>query len=153
MIELDTETGAFEIKEYLGVADCGTVLHPAGLQSQMHGGAVMGFGLAVTERIVYDHQLGLPANVQFDQAKPPTYLDMPHSFKWAAAEGPDRDNPVGVKGIGEPIQGAAAAALINAISDALGGHYFHRTPIVRDMIVNALAKRPQSYRPLQANTM
>src|SRR6185503_8819447 len=36
MIELDTETGAFEIKEYLGVADCGTVLHPAGLQSQMH---------------------------------------------------------------------------------------------------------------------
>jgi CO/xanthine dehydrogenase Mo-binding subunit len=153
MIELDTETGDFEIKEYLGVADCGTVLHPAGLQSQMHGGAVMGFGLAVTERIVYDHALGLAANVQFDQAKPPTYLDMPKSFKWAAAEGPDRDNPVGVKGIGEPIQGAAAAALVNAISDALGGHYFHRTPIVRDMIVNALAKRPQSYRPLQANTM
>ena len=153
MIELDTETGDIEIKEYLGVADCGTVLHPAGLQSQMHGGAIMGFGLAVTERIVYDHALGLPANVQFDQAKPPTYLDMPKVFKWAAVERPDRDNPVGVKGIGEPIQGAAGAALINAISDALGGHYFHRTPVVRDMIVNALAKRPQSYRPLQANTM
>jgi xanthine dehydrogenase molybdenum-binding subunit len=153
MVELDTETGVYEIKEYLGVADCGTILHPAGLQSQMHGGAVMGFGLAVTERIVYDHQLGLPANVQFDQAKPPTFLDMPKSCKWSAAEGPDRDNPFGVKGIGEPIQGAAAAALINAISDALGGHYFHRTPVVRDMIVNALAKRPQSYRALQANTM
>jgi xanthine dehydrogenase molybdenum-binding subunit len=153
MVELDTETGAFEIKEYLGVADCGTVLHPEGLQSQMHGGAMMGFGLATTERIVYDHALGLPANVQFDQAKPPTYLDMPKSFKWSAAEKPDRDNPVGVKGIGEPIQGAAAAALINAISDALGGHYFHRTPVVRDMIINALAKRPQSYRTLQANTM
>jgi CO/xanthine dehydrogenase Mo-binding subunit len=152
-IELDTETGEFEIKEYLGVADCGTVLHPEGLQTQMHGGAMMGFGLAVTERIVYDHQLGLPANVQFDQSKPPTYLDMPKDFKWAAAEQPDRDNPVGVKGIGEPIQGAAAAALVNAISDALGGHYFHRTPVVRDMIVNALAKRPQSYRALQANTM
>jgi CO/xanthine dehydrogenase Mo-binding subunit len=153
MIELDTETGEYEIKEYLGVADCGTVLHPEGLQTQMHGGATMGFGLAVTERIVYDHQLGLPANVQFDQSKPPTYLDMPKSFTWSAAEKPDRDNPVGVKGIGEPIQGAAAAALINAISDALGGHYFHRTPVVRDMIVNALAKRPQSYRALQANTM
>ncbi|MSO67394.1 MAG: xanthine dehydrogenase family protein molybdopterin-binding subunit [Betaproteobacteria bacterium] len=153
MVELDTETGEFEIKEYLGVADCGTVLHPAGLQSQMHGGAMMGFGLATTERIVYDHQLGLPANVQFDQSKPPTYLDMPKSFHWAAVEQPDRDNPVGVKGIGEPIQGAAAGALINAISDALGGHYFHRTPVVRDMIINALAKRPQSYRALQANTM
>jgi CO/xanthine dehydrogenase Mo-binding subunit len=153
MVELDTETGALEIKEYLGVADCGTVLHPEGLQSQMFGGSMMGFGLATTERIVYDHALGLPANVQFDQSKPPTYLDMPKSFRWAAAEKPDRDNPVGVKGIGEPIEGAAAAALINAISDALGGHYFHRTPVVRDMIVNALAKRPQSYRALQANTM
>lgn len=153
MIELDTETGEFEIAEYLGVADCGTVMHPDGLQSQMHGGAVMGFGLATTERIVYDHALGLPANVQFDQSKPPTYMDIPKVFNWAAAEGPDRDNPFGIKGIGEPIQGAAAAALINAISDALGGHYFHRTPVVRDMIVNALAKRQQSYRPLQASTM
>jgi CO/xanthine dehydrogenase Mo-binding subunit len=113
----------------------------------------MGFGLASTERIVYDHALGLPANVHFDQSKLPTYLDMPKKFEWAAAEKPDRDNPVGVKGIGEPIQGAAAAALVNAISDALGGHYFHRTPVVRDMIINALAKRPQSYRALQANTM
>lgn len=153
MIELDTETGEFEIKEYLGVADCGTVLHPDGLQSQMFGGSVMGFGLATTERIVYDHALGLPANVQFDQAKPPTYMDIPKVFKWAAAERPDRDNPVGVKGIGEPIEGAAASALVNAISDALGGHYFHKTPVVRDMIINAAAKRQQSYRPLQANTM
>ena len=153
MIELDTETGSFEIKEYLGVADCGTVLHPDGLQSQMLGGSMMGFGLATTEHIVYDHELGLPANVQFDQAKPQTYLDMPKNFHWAAVDEPDRDNPVGVKGIGEPIMGAAASALINAIADALGGQYFHRTPVVRDMIVNALAKRPQSYRALQANTM
>lgn len=152
-VEIDAETGEVAIKEYLGVADCGTVLHPAGLQSQMHGGAIMGFGLAVFERIVYDHALGLPANVQLDQAKPPTFLDTPEKFRWAAVEKPDRDNPFGVKGIGEPIQGAAAAALVNAISDALGGHYFHRTPIVRDMIVNALADRKQSYRPLQANTM
>jgi CO/xanthine dehydrogenase Mo-binding subunit len=153
MIELDTETGAFEIKEYLGVADCGTVLHPDGLRAQIFGGSMMGFGLATTERIVYDHQLGLPANVQFDQSKPKTYLDMPTNFHWAAVDRPDRDNPVGVKGVGEPIMGAAAASLVNAISDALGGQYFHHTPVVRDMIVNALAKRPQSYRPLQANTM
>lgn len=153
MVEVDTETGDVKIKEYLGVADCGTVLHPAGLQSQMHGGAMMGFGLALTERIVYDHALGLAANVGFDQAKPPTYLDMPEKFEWAAAERPDRDNPVGVKGIGEPIEGAAASAVITAISDALGGHYFQRTPVVRDMIVNVLNKRQQSYRPLQANTM
>lgn len=77
---------------------------------------------------------------------------MPKNFRWAAVDRPDRDNPVGVKGVGEPIMGAAAAALINAIADALGGQYFHRTPVTRDMIINALAKRPQSYKPLAANT-
>ena len=45
-IELDLETGKFEILDYLGVADCGTVIHPMGLAAQVKSGAVMGFGLA-----------------------------------------------------------------------------------------------------------
>jgi CO/xanthine dehydrogenase Mo-binding subunit len=153
LIELDTETGAVEIKEYVGIADCGTVIHPQSLATQVFGGATMGFGLATTERIVYDPALGIPANVQLDQAKPPTYLDVPIDMKWAAVDQPDRDNPVGAKGIGEPLQGCAGAALVCAISDALGGHYFNRTPVVRDMIINALEDRPQSYGPLQVNVM
>jgi xanthine dehydrogenase molybdenum-binding subunit len=153
LIELDTETGAVDIKEYVGVADCGTVIHPQSLATQVAGGAVMGFGLAVTERIVYDPALGMPANVQLDQAKPPTYLDVPVDMKWAAVDQPDRANPVGAKGIGEPLQGCAGAALVCAISDALGGHYFNRTPVVRDMIVNALAGQDQSHGPLQVNVM
>ena len=39
-----------------------------------------------------------------------------------------------------------------AISDALGGHYFNRTPVMPDMIVNAAARREQSHKPLQVNT-
>jgi len=65
---------------------------------------------------------------------------------------PDPQNPVGAKGIGEPTMGCAAAALLCAISDALGGHYFNRTPVVRDMIVNASMGRSQSHQPLQVNT-
>ena len=42
----------------------------------------------------------------------------------------DAQNPVGAKGIGEPVQGCAAAALLCAISEALGGHYFNRTPVM-----------------------
>jgi hypothetical protein len=42
--------------------------------------------------------------------------------------------------------------LLCAISDALGGHYFNRTPVVADMIVNAVSGRAQSNRPLQVNT-
>ena len=61
--------------------------------------------------------------------------------------------PVGVKGVGEPPMGASAAALVNAISDALGGVTFNRTPISTDMILNALSGRPQAHRPLQVNTV
>jgi CO/xanthine dehydrogenase Mo-binding subunit len=151
-IELDVETGRYEILDYLGVADCGLVLHPASLATQVHGGAVMGFGMAASERHVYDPRWGLPGAVGLHQAKPPSYLDVPSEMQWAAVDQADPNNPVGVKGVGEPLMGCAAAALLCAISEALGGHYFNRTPIVADMIVNAAAGRPQAHRPLQVNT-
>src|SRR5690606_3301129 len=74
MIEVDTETGKWESLDYVGTADCGTVVHSQGLAAQIRGGAVMGIGLAGLERVVYDPQNGLPANVGLYQAKPPSYL-------------------------------------------------------------------------------
>ncbi|MGH6895895.1 MAG: xanthine dehydrogenase family protein molybdopterin-binding subunit [Geminicoccaceae bacterium] len=152
MIELDVETGQFRMLDYLGVADCGTVIHPQSLANQVRGGAVMGFGLACYERHVYDPKLGLPANIGLHDCKLPTYLDVPPDMKWAAVDKPDPQSPIGSKGIGEPLQGCAAAALVCAISDALGGHLFNRTPVVPDMIVNALAEQEQSHGSLQVNT-
>jgi CO/xanthine dehydrogenase Mo-binding subunit len=151
-IELDVETGKFDIVDYVGVADCGTVLHPQGLSHQIKSGAVMGIGLAASERHIYDPQNGLPGNVGLLQAKPPSYVDVPASMTTAAVDIADPQNPVGAKGIGEPVQGCAAAALLCAIADALGGHYFNRTPVMPDMIVNAAAGRAQSHGPLQVNT-
>jgi len=152
VIELDTETGKFDILEYNGVIDCGKVIHPMGLANQVKGGAVMGIGLATLERIVYDPQNGLPANVGLYQAKPPSYLDVPSEMGWDAVDKEDPQNPVGVRGMGEPVMGCAASALISAISDALGGHYFNRTPISTDMIVNAANGREQSHEQLQVYT-
>ena len=64
----------------------------------------------------------------------------------------DPQNPVGAKGIGEPVEGCANAAVLCAIADALGGYYFNRAPVMADMIVNAAAKRPQSNKALQVST-
>ncbi|MCP5145196.1 MAG: xanthine dehydrogenase family protein molybdopterin-binding subunit [Gammaproteobacteria bacterium] len=150
-IELDIETGKYEIKDYVGVADCGTVIHPQGLDTQIKGGAIMGIGQAGLERHVYDPQNGLPANVGLYQVKPPSYMDMPTNMRSAWVDQPDRQNPVGTKGIGEPVMGCAAGALLSAISDALGGHYFNRVPVTPDQIVNAAAGREQSHKPLQTN--
>ncbi|MDX2144397.1 MAG: xanthine dehydrogenase family protein molybdopterin-binding subunit [Rhodospirillaceae bacterium] len=151
-IELDVETGKYDIVDLVSTADCGTVLHPMGLANQIRGGAVMGIGMAGLEHVVYDPQNGLPANVGFYQAKPPSYLDVPSETHAMWVDKPDPQNPMGIKGVGEPLMGCVASALLSAISDALGGHVFNRTPVLPDMIVNAAAKRPQSHKVLAVNT-
>ncbi len=150
-IELDLETGKYDILDYVGIAECGTVLHPQGVAQQMKGGAVWGMGMANLERHVYDPQNGLPANVGFHDCRIPGYLDVPSVTRSGAVDLPDPQNPFGARGIGEPAQGCAVAALMSAISDALDGHNFGRAPVSPDMIVNYVAGLEQSYKPLQTN--
>jgi len=140
------------IVDLVSVADCGTVIHPMGLQTQIKGGAVQGIGMATLERLVFDPQNGLPANVGFHQQKPASYLDLPSEMHTDAVDKPDPSNPVGAKGVGEPLMGASASALLCAISDAMGGHVFNRTPVLPDMIVNHFAGRPQPRKALTINT-
>ena len=142
----------YEILDCLTVADCGKVQHPTGLGAQLNGGAVMGLGMTATERHVYDPKLGIPANRGLYQQKPLTYLDVPSIMDWDAVDKPDPQSPFGARGVGEPPLGAAASALASAISDAMGGHLFNRIPVTPDMIVNAVAGKPQSHKPLQVNT-
>ncbi|MEZ5492688.1 MAG: xanthine dehydrogenase family protein molybdopterin-binding subunit [Gammaproteobacteria bacterium] len=151
-IELDLDTGKYEILDYAMVADCGTVVHPKNFNNAMRGGAVWGVGLTSLERHVYDPQNGLPANVGLYQSKPPTYKDVNLNTKIAAVNIPDPQNPVGARGIGEPTQGASAAALASAISDALDGHLFNTAPTTTDMIINHLAGNSYSSKTLKTNT-
>jgi xanthine dehydrogenase molybdenum-binding subunit len=112
----------------------------------------MGFGLASAERYIYDPAYGRPNATGLYQSKPPTYLDVPVKLASLAVEGAhDPQNPVGAKGVGEPIQGSASSAYLSAVSDALDGHMFNRVPVVADMIVNVVSKQPQSNKPLQTN--
>jgi CO/xanthine dehydrogenase Mo-binding subunit len=112
----------------------------------------MGFGMARLERHIYDPQNGLPGNIGLHQARPASYLAVPSVMQSGAVDQPDPQSPLGTKGIGEPVMGAGSAALLCAICDALGGHYFNRIPVSTDQIVNAAAGRPQSHGPLQVNT-
>lgn len=151
LLDVDVETGHVDIRECLSVADCGTVIHPMSLGSQIKGGGVWGFGQALMEKHVFDTKLGLCATRGLHGSKLPTYLDVPLEMQWDAVNKPDPYSPIGSKGVGEPPMGAAAAAVACAISDALGGMYFHRAPISCDMILNAVEARPQSYKPLEVN--
>ena len=99
----------------------------------------------------WPRQAGLPANVGYHQCRVPSYLDVPSVTRTGAVDKPDPQNPFGARGIGEPAMGCSVAALTAAISDALDGHNFGRTPVSADMVVNHVAGLNQSYKPLQTN--
>ncbi|MCH7673118.1 MAG: molybdopterin-dependent oxidoreductase, partial [Proteobacteria bacterium] len=150
-IELDTETGKFDIIELVNIAECGTVVHPQGLKNQLVGGAVWGIGLSALERHLYDPQNGIPASTGFWQSKIPTYLDTPANIGTGWVDLPDPENPVGARGIGEPSMGSVSAALNAAISDALDGHLFDAAPVTTDMIINHVAGISEDAIPLAQN--
>lgn len=149
VVELDVETGAVDLKEYAAVADCGVVVHPRSLAAQLHGGGVQGFGIARSQKWVFDPHWGAPFAHRLYTAKPPGMLDVPLTMQWDAVNEPDPQTPVGAKGIGEPPIGAGSAAITSAIADALGGRCLCRTPLTTDMILAALEGREPPQRPLE----
>lgn len=151
-IELDTETGKYEIKDIVSVADSGVIVHPQGMVNQLRGGATWGIGLAGYERHLYDPQNGLPASTGYWQSKVPTMLDVATNEMQASwVEFPDPENPVGARGIGEPAQGCVAAALASALYDATEGHMFNASPVTADMIINHFAGTSESAKALAQN--
>jgi xanthine dehydrogenase molybdenum-binding subunit len=138
MVELDEETGRVDIKEYVAVTDCGTVLHPRSLGAQVLGGSVQGMGQAMTQRWVFDPKWGVPFANRLYTARPPGILDVPLDMKVDAVGIADPQTPVGAKGIGEPPVGAGGAALTSAVADAMGGRCLCRTPLTPDIILSAL---------------
>ncbi|MDC0161057.1 molybdopterin-dependent oxidoreductase, partial [Gemmatimonadales bacterium] len=142
MVELDEETGVVELKEYVGVTDCGTVIHPRSLGAQVFGGSIQGMGMAMTQRWVFDPQWGVPFANRLYTARPPGFLDIPADLKWGAVDIPDPQDPVGAKGIGEPPVGAGAAALTSAVADAMGGRCVCRTPLTPDILLAEIEGRP-----------
>ena len=137
-VEVDVETGAYKILDYVTVSDSGTVIHPHGLEGQLHGGGVQGFGQVMGQKWVYDRQYGVPLAKRFYYTKPTTILDIPLEMQWDSVNIPDPQTPVGAKGVGEVAMVVGAATLRCALAAALGDDYLRRTPITLDMVLNSL---------------
>ncbi|MFZ0732128.1 MAG: xanthine dehydrogenase family protein molybdopterin-binding subunit [Candidatus Sulfotelmatobacter sp.] len=142
-VEVDLETGKYNITDFLAVADVGTVIHPKSLSGQILGRSTLGIGHAIGQKWVFDPQYGHTISLRFYHTKPPTILDVPVNMQWAALDIPDPETPVGARGIGEPPVGGGCGAILNAISDALGDEIFRRAPVNLDTILTSLeAGRP-----------
>ena len=150
VVEVDTETGVFEVKELLAVADCGTVLNPRSLKAQVAGGVLQGVSMARFEKWGYDLRWGVNQNKRFHTAKPISIMNTPENYEFAAVDIPDRETPVGSRGIGEPPVGAGAGVIMSAVIDAIGVH-INRTPVSPDKILNAIEGGATGYTTLQTH--
>jgi xanthine dehydrogenase molybdenum-binding subunit len=150
-VEVDVETGVYDLVDYLAVADVGSVIHPNALGGQILGRSILGIGHAIGQKWVYDQRYGVPLAKRFYQNKPPTILDVPTKMAWAAVELPDPETPVGAKGIGEPPVAAGTCAVLNAISAAVGDDVFTRAPVNADGILASLEAGRPAMDPLTAH--
>jgi len=117
-VEIDRETGATQIASFTAVDDFGKIINPMIVEGQVHGGLAQGIGQALTEGCRYEESGQLVTGSFLDYCIPRAG-DVP-MFKLDTRETPCTHNPLGVKGCGEAGAIGAPAAVINAITDALG---------------------------------
>ena len=117
-VEIDPDTGKVQVLDFTLFQDVGRLLNPMQVEGQMHGGAAQGIGWALNEEYVYDDR-GLMRNSSLLDYRMPTALDLP-MMECVILETPADDGPFGLRGVGEPPIIPPAAALANAVFDAIG---------------------------------
>jgi carbon-monoxide dehydrogenase large subunit len=117
VVTVDVATGIIRVLDYAVTHDCGRVANPLLVEGQIMGGVVQGLGTALFEALLYDSD-GLPLAQGFGEYVLPTAATAPH-FSLRHIETPSPRNPLGMKGAGEAGCTGAAAAIVNAIADAL----------------------------------
>lgn len=119
ILEVDVETMMVEIKKYVVVEDCGTMLNPLIVEGQIHGGVAMGIGNAYYEKLFYDEN-GQLLNASLADYLIPTATEVPR-VDVGHEETKSPLNPLGAKGVGEagtiPVPALFAQALENALPE------------------------------------
>jgi carbon-monoxide dehydrogenase large subunit len=117
VVEVDVETGALALLKCVAVHDCGRPINPMIVEGQLHGGIAQGIGSAMREELVYD-ETGQLLTATFMDYCPPRADEVP-PLDVIALDFPSTVNPLGIKGVGESGIIAGAAAIGNAVEDAL----------------------------------
>jgi len=119
ILEIDPETMMIDIKRYITVEDCGTVINPLILEGQIHGGVSMGIGNAYYEKLHFGEN-GQLLNASFADYLVPSSTEMPR-IEVGHVETNAPFNELGAKGVGEagaiPVPALFAQAIENAFYD------------------------------------
>ena len=140
-VEVDTETGIIEVLKVVAAHDVGTAINPAIVEGQIEGAIQQGIGYALTEEYRYDQESGKPLNPNFSDYKILTSVDMP-IIETIVVQATSDTGPFGAKSVGESGLVATAAAIANAVYDAIGIR-FKELPITPERVLVALQNKDQ----------
>jgi CO/xanthine dehydrogenase Mo-binding subunit len=146
-VDVDDETGAVDVIRIVAAHDCGTAINPMLVEGQVEGGIAMGIGYALQEEILFDGA-GRQVNPNLTNYIVPTSLDMPE-IEVYIVDNYDPTGPFGAKGVGEPTSVPTAAAILNAIHDAVGVR-LTTLPATAERVLAAIEAQ-RSGKPLRAN--
>jgi CO/xanthine dehydrogenase Mo-binding subunit len=130
-VEVDRETGQVQVTRLVCAQDVGFAVNPMSVEGQIEGAASQGIGYALCEEYICDED-GRLLNPSFMDFRMPTSVDHPECSVQLVE--PRRDaGPYGAKGVGEPPLVPTAAAVANAIFDAVGARV-KRIPITPERL-------------------
>jgi xanthine dehydrogenase YagR molybdenum-binding subunit len=132
-VKVDTETGVVRCTRFWAVQDCGLIINKQGCESQVAGGVIMGVNYALFEEAIYDRATGRQVNPDMEFYKLGGIQDMPNIYVHMM-DMPER----GVIGIGEPPTVSTAAAVGNAVFNAIGVRV-RQAPFTPERVLAALA--------------
>jgi CO/xanthine dehydrogenase Mo-binding subunit len=135
LVEVDVLTGEIAVLHMENYLDAGRVINPSGAEGQAEGGMAQGLGYALCEDILMDG--GAVRNPRLSTYVIPSIRDVPARMNIALLEEPEPQGPYGARGIAEIGLSPTAAAILNAIYDAIGLR-FSRIPVTPEMVVAAL---------------
>jgi carbon-monoxide dehydrogenase large subunit len=134
VVAVDEETGHVEVERYVIAEDCGRIINPIIVEGQVHGAVAQGLGGALYEAHDYDSDGQLRTASLLDYVIPGA-TEVPE-LELLHLELPTPVTETGVKGVGEGGTIAPAAAIANAIGDALGTE-FNSFPVRPEQVVRA----------------
>ncbi|MFC1510354.1 xanthine dehydrogenase family protein molybdopterin-binding subunit [Candidatus Omnitrophota bacterium] len=136
-VEVNQDTGEIKILDLWDAHDIGKAINPSSVESQIEGSLAMGLGYTFREDLTFKN--GKVANPNFAQYKVPRTIDMPR-INTILIETIDPQGPFGAKGMGEAALLPTAAAIANAVYDAVGIR-LKELPFIPEKVIKALKNK------------
>ena len=144
-VEVDTETGRVRVQKLINAVDCGTLVNPRIVETQISGAALMQLGFTLFEKIHLDN--GQITNASLADYKIPGIADVPAVMVNEAIDAYQHNAPFGAKGVGESATLPLSPAIANALDDAVGVRLME-LPLTAEAVFRAL--REKTGQPLEA---